>query len=169
MLSSDENDLDSGTEGHIMTILIAYDGSADAKHAISVAASTLQPQAAVVVSVGESLLTRLAAYPFAAAGMAAADINDEGTSEKLAKDQADEGAKLARDAGLTDVTAKYAVAEDAVWEIIVQAADEVDASLIVLGSRGLNAVKSVLIGSVSNHVLHHAHRPVLIVPAPKKA
>jgi len=46
---------------------------------------------------------------------------------------------------------------------IVAYADEIDADLIVVGSRGLGAIGSTLIGSVSRKVLHDANRPVLIV------
>ena len=46
---------------------------------------------------------------------------------------------------------------------IVAYADEIDADLIVVGSRGLGAIGSTLLGSVSRKVLHDAKRPVLIV------
>ncbi|MFZ2112882.1 MAG: universal stress protein [Solirubrobacteraceae bacterium] len=39
-----------------------------------------------------------------------------------------------------------------------------DARLIVCGRRGLGAVASALLGSVSHVVLAHAGRPVLIAP-----
>ena len=46
---------------------------------------------------------------------------------------------------------------------IVAYADEIDADLIVVGSRGLGAIGGALLGSVSRKVLLDAKRPVLIV------
>ncbi|HZP80897.1 MAG TPA: universal stress protein [Chthonomonadaceae bacterium] len=46
---------------------------------------------------------------------------------------------------------------------IVRVAEEEQADLIVLGSRGLGGFQRFLLGSVSDGVLHHAHCPVLIV------
>jgi hypothetical protein len=48
-------------------------------------------------------------------------------------------------------------------ETIVESADELDVDRSVMGARRLTGV-AALLGSVSNHVLQHAHRPVLIVP-----
>jgi nucleotide-binding universal stress UspA family protein len=49
------------------------------------------------------------------------------------------------------------------WSTILDVAEERDAALVVLGSRGLSGVKSALLGTVSTPVLHHCSRPVLIV------
>lgn len=46
---------------------------------------------------------------------------------------------------------------------IVSFAKANSADLIVMGSRGLSAFQEVLLGSVSDYVLHHAHCPVTIV------
>jgi nucleotide-binding universal stress UspA family protein len=46
---------------------------------------------------------------------------------------------------------------------LVHLSEELDAGLIVMGSRGLGGVRRALMGSVSNSVVRHAHCPVLIV------
>jgi nucleotide-binding universal stress UspA family protein len=48
-------------------------------------------------------------------------------------------------------------------EQIVKVAEEVDADLIVMGTRGMTEWKSMLLGGVANKVVHHAHCPVLLV------
>lgn len=48
-------------------------------------------------------------------------------------------------------------------EEIVKLGEELEAGLIVVGSRGLGGVKRALMGSVSDSVVRHAHGPVLVV------
>jgi nucleotide-binding universal stress UspA family protein len=50
-------------------------------------------------------------------------------------------------------------------ETIVREAARLGADLIVVGSHGHGVIRRALLGSVSEHVLHHADRPLLIVPA----
>ena len=50
------------------------------------------------------------------------------------------------------------------WRALLDYADEVNASLIVAGSRGLSAIESTVLGSVSHGLVNHSHRPVLVVP-----
>jgi nucleotide-binding universal stress UspA family protein len=64
------------------------------------------------------------------------------------------------------ITVRQEVNRSSVWRTILDVADELDASLIVTGTHGTTAVQSGLLGSVSNAVLHHAQRPVLVVPTP---
>ncbi|BBM84186.1 universal stress protein [Candidatus Uabimicrobium amorphum] len=46
---------------------------------------------------------------------------------------------------------------------IIKAADSTNADFVIIGSRGLGSVRSVLMGSVSSYVLHHIKKPLLIV------
>jgi nucleotide-binding universal stress UspA family protein len=48
-------------------------------------------------------------------------------------------------------------------EEIVKLGEELEAGLIIVGSRGLGGVKRALMGSVSDSVVRHAHGPVLVV------
>jgi nucleotide-binding universal stress UspA family protein len=48
-------------------------------------------------------------------------------------------------------------------EAIVSTAEEIGADLVVMGSRGLTGLKHVLLGSVAERTLRHAHCPVLVV------
>jgi nucleotide-binding universal stress UspA family protein len=47
---------------------------------------------------------------------------------------------------------------------ILRLATAYDASIIVMGTRGHNELESLLVGSTTHKVLHHADRPVLVVP-----
>lgn len=48
-------------------------------------------------------------------------------------------------------------------DTIVRLAEEIDAGMITMGSRGLGGIKRALMGSVSENVILHAHCPVLVV------
>jgi nucleotide-binding universal stress UspA family protein len=81
---------------------------------------------------------------------------------ELAERTAAEGAELAREAGFD---AAHRTATGKPWPAIIEVADELDADLVVVGTRGLSSVESVLMGGVSNGLVHHSRRPLLIVPA----
>lgn len=52
---------------------------------------------------------------------------------------------------------------------VLAEADRAGADAIVMGSRGLTGLKSLLLGSVSHEVLQHADRTVVVVPSPQVA
>jgi nucleotide-binding universal stress UspA family protein len=144
---------------HDVPILICYDGSADSDHAIEAAAAVLGRRDAIVLDVGapltatESLATL---SPFAPA----AAFEEVNTADAL--DRARLGADQARRAGFT-AEARAEIGAPT-WESIVDVADEIDASVIVLGTRALKGAQELFEGSVSHQVVEHAGRPVLIVP-----
>jgi nucleotide-binding universal stress UspA family protein len=48
-------------------------------------------------------------------------------------------------------------------ETILAVADEIGADMIVVGSRGLGQLSGMLVGSVSQKVVQHAHCSVMVV------
>jgi nucleotide-binding universal stress UspA family protein len=55
----------------------------------------------------------------------------------------------------------------AVADALALHATDRGAAVIVVGSRGRSASREILLGSVAMATLHHAHRPVLVVPDPR--
>jgi len=53
-------------------------------------------------------------------------------------------------------------------EVICKLAEDEKAQLIVMGSRGMGALRRTFLGSVSDYCVHHAHIPVVIVPPPNQ-
>lgn len=72
-----------------------------------------------------------------------------------------DAARTADSAGVADVE-KVSVSGDAARQIVATAGS-VGADMIVLGRRGLTGVAELLLGSVSQKVMHHAEVDVLIV------
>ena len=82
---------------------------------------------------------------------------------KAGTETAARGVAAARSAGLT-VEPVAARRLDTTWQTILSSADEIDADVIVCGSRGRGDIARSLLGSTSTSVLHHATHPVLVVP-----
>jgi EmrB/QacA subfamily drug resistance transporter len=142
-------------------ILIAFDGSENARHAIRVAARELGGGRAAVLHVWEPLLgvAPPVASPTLAAGAGGAQI--EGEAERAGA-TAEEGAALARAAGF-DAEAHSLRTDGSIGAAIVDYADRHPTRLVVIGTRGLSGVRSALTGSVTQHVTQHVHVPVLAV------
>jgi nucleotide-binding universal stress UspA family protein len=65
-----------------------------------------------------------------------------------------------------DVEVDYEILEGDPVEVILSIARSRDVDLIVVGSRGLGSATSLVLGSVSNAILHRADQPVLVAKAP---
>lgn len=149
-------------------ILIAYDGSADARAAIQRAGELLTGRPATVLAVWERFQDVLAR---SGAGMpiGAVDYDElDRTYEEQARERAEEGVKLALDAGLK-AQARTSVRTGSIADAILSEADDLGAEAIVLGTRGLTGLRSLLLGSVSHGVVQHANRPVIVVPSQELA
>ncbi|XP_024983495.1 uncharacterized protein LOC112519538 [Cynara cardunculus var. scolymus] len=95
-----------------------------------------------------------------------------GMKESVLKAEEESGAKvLARATELCDehkIKAEYLVLKGKPKEILVEAVEQMDVDLLVVGSRGLGHIKRAVLGSISDYCAHHAKCPVLIV-RPQKA
>jgi nucleotide-binding universal stress UspA family protein len=79
----------------------------------------------------------------------------------------DEGVAVARGAGF-DPQPELVPGDGvhAVWNAIVEVAEQVDASVIVVGHGNLSWLAEKVLGRVDTGVVKHAGRPVLVVPGP---
>jgi nucleotide-binding universal stress UspA family protein len=147
-------DADNSARG---PVVFAYDGSELAKLAIDEAARQLTP--------GRDALVLTVWHPFDVGFVPAGGVRFDAAQisevRESAEQTAADGASLAQQAGFN---ARGTAAEASpAWKGIVKAADEHDASLIVLGSHGRSGLAGVLIGSVAEAVAAHSRRSVLII------
>jgi nucleotide-binding universal stress UspA family protein len=137
-------------------ILVAVDGSPDSERALGHAIDLAECAAA--------RLTIFSAVPvpptfaYASPGAAAlADIREK------ARDETERIVRDARERVPQSVSVTTVVKDEAVKPALIEQIEAGHHDLVVMGSRGRGAVRSMLLGSVSHHVLHHTHTPVLIV------
>ncbi len=142
-------------EDTMKTIVIATDGSPSAREALEFGLELAREQgaAATVVHVAPALDV-LPGTGFAPGGATPHQLTDDDRASLV------EARVLAEDGGV-EIRTELLTGHPA--DEIVAYADNVDADLIVVGSRGHGAIASALLGSVSRAVLHEAKRPILVV------
>ena len=144
-------------------LLLCYDGSTPAERGVAVARDLFRLRRAIVLHFWESWVAEtpaLAGVSRSVRGMAA-ELDQIG-SERSAE-ITERGVELAKGVGF-DVTGLSERATGPGWTAVLEAADDHASAAIVIGSRGLDGISRAL-GSVSNAVVHHSRRPVLVVPA----
>jgi nucleotide-binding universal stress UspA family protein len=149
-------------------VLIAYDGSDTARHAVREAAKLLGSREVLVVTIWEPALAYESSMPTAGLEMPPVPVDVEGAREleeelhERARGTAQEGAELARSVGLQ--AKGLAVADEVhVADAIIDVARKRAVAAIVVGSRGLKGLRARLEGSTSNAVVKHAPCPVVVV------
>ena len=142
-----------------LRLLLCYDGSDQASEAIACAAALFPrgTRATVLYAWEPSAVTVSAEW-------ALVPVPDDAEQQDAAQAMrlAEAGAQQARNLGL-DAEARSEEAFGSAWRTIVEVADG-EFDVVVMGTRGLSGVKSLLLGSTSHHVAQHARCPVLIVP-----
>jgi nucleotide-binding universal stress UspA family protein len=119
----------------IRPVLLCYDGSEHAEHAIRLAGSLLSVRSALVCHVG--------------GGGKAATV-------------AESGRRVALDAGFDPVSVVDGATGPVAEAILTQAA-AAGVAAIVVGSRGRSGSGATILGSVSSRLAHHAQQPLLVV------
>lgn len=146
------------------SIVCGVDGSGDSQAAVGVAARLAKRLEARLVL---AHVAELALVPYAAVGgIGAGGIAPPPMMSATPDEQEEAGARLleqiAAELGLEDAERRVVVGFPA--ERLADLADEEDAELIVVGSRGRGRFKAAFLGSVSNSLVGVARCPVLIVP-----
>jgi nucleotide-binding universal stress UspA family protein len=136
-------------------IVIATDGSTSAQQAVEFGLELAAEQEAEPIFV--HVVPAVDVLPAGGFGVTTARLHNVTGDDRAPLDEA---ARLAVEHGMHART--ELLKGDTVNEIVAYA-DDIDADLIVIGSRGHGAVLNALLGSVSHGVLHEARRPVLIV------
>ena len=147
-------------------ILICFDGSEGAGAAVKAAGELFPGAQAFIVHVWHPpVLYESFDY---GANVISPEAQSEvvAAAESHAADVAEQGAGLAREAGLS-AEAKPTEAVGSAWRAILAVAEDLGADAIVAGSRGRGGLKSMVLGSTSAALSHHSRRPLLIVPTPE--
>jgi nucleotide-binding universal stress UspA family protein len=77
--------------------------------------------------------------------------------------------ELANQMRMAGVDATALLVHGATVETILKEASELEVDMIVVGSHGRGAMYQLLMGSVSEAILHESRLPVLVVPTHKRA
>lgn len=143
-------------------LLLCYDGSESATRAIRAAGELCSRRRAILVNLWESWVPEAPVLAGASRPVHTVTAELDEIADELSEATVGEGARLAASAGF-DPQPVSACAAGALWRSLLDIADDHDAAAIVVGSRGLTGLSRAL-GSVSNGVVHHSRRPVLVVP-----
>jgi nucleotide-binding universal stress UspA family protein len=134
-------------------VVVGYDGSDCARAALQVAAE-------LASAYGEKLMISFAYEVNRVAG----EVGDyHHALEELATTRLQEAAALVGDRG---VTVEAVIMEEAPAKALIELANDRDARMIVVGSRGEHPLHAALIGSTPQKLVSLSQRPVLVVPLP---
>ena len=135
------------------TILVGVDGSVHARRATEWAATLARAVGGTVVVV--HALGLLHRRPDGTM------VPSDGARDEIRAELEDDWCAPLRDAG---IEYRAELREGTPVRALMTAADELDADVIVLGSRGAGGFAGLRLGSTSQQVTQHSRRPVVIIP-----
>ena len=148
-------------------VLVPTDGSENAERAVRFSAQVADRRHQAEVTV---VFVHLLVSPLSSVGVLTPapeqhlhDISDE--ERERAQEIVDRAVAEVRSLVTSpDVTVTGRVVVDSqVDEGILQVAEEINADIIVVGTRGLSPLRGAIMGSVSHSLIEKAHCPVLVV------
>jgi nucleotide-binding universal stress UspA family protein len=137
----------------VQRIVVGVDGSANARRALAWSmdlAAALGAEIVAVHSVG------LLAHPHPGETVPAASVHGE--IEHLFETE------WTAPLSASGLPSRRVLRDGTPVQVIIDVADEVQADLIVLGSRGVGGFPEQLLGSTSHQVAEHTAIPVVIIP-----
>ena len=143
-------------DGDTSRIVVGVDGSAASRAAFRWAVRQAELTGATVQAMTAWQ------YPVASGGYAWAPVavlDSTDLQEAAEKTLTDEVSEVV--GTRTDITVRPQAVEGNPAQVLLEAA--ADADLLVVGSRGHGGFAGALLGSVSQHCVHHANCPVLII------
>lgn len=142
-----------------LQLMIAVDGSEESLEAvrkgIALVGAGLRAEIALVHVQEAASLLELATH----------DADDIATAAVDAGEHLMEPAIALLDAQGVGYTTEVVLGEPA--SVLVDMAEEMDADLVIIGARGMGAIQSVLVGSVSKALVTRCTKPVLVVKMPE--
>jgi nucleotide-binding universal stress UspA family protein len=140
------------------SILVGYDGSTHAERALQEAVAIAQADHA-----GLTVMTVVNAPPLHGVG----SLGYGGPALALAESELEHDCARSLDAAVDalpdDLPVTKVLARGRAGPALVQRAREAGHDLVVVGSRGRGTAASLVLGSVSNYVLHHLPGAALVV------
>ena len=146
------------------SIVVGTDGSATAQRAVAQAAAMAAADGARLVIVS-AYLPGDRREPTEEVDALPSDIRYTLTDRVQTEELAEEGRQLAKAAGVPKVVVQALEGEPG--QVLLDAARDFDADLIVVGSRGLTSHAHFILGSVASTVAHHAPCDVLVAHTTK--
>lgn len=142
--------------------LIATDGSQVSIEAAAKGIRLLEPSRITLLTVADTSLAEDSGAGGFEGNLLTPEESEQARSAILAEGTQEIDATIAG-LGVDPTTVEHKLVEGASGQMIVHVADEIGADVIVVGSHGHGFLSRVLIGSVSEYVVRHSTRPVLVV------
>ncbi|MBU0496354.1 MAG: universal stress protein [Candidatus Thermoplasmatota archaeon] len=131
-------------------ILVGFDGSEGAENALNKAMMLINEH-------GEIILLAVIPTP------SDSNLLDQTTHEIMKQKAYNLINSVIQDIGTHEYSIRGIVDEGDIAAKIIDIANDLNADLVVLGSRGTSELGNYPIGSVANKVVQYAHKPVMVV------